>query len=248
MSVPSVSVVVPAFDEADVIGDTLQSLRRELPEAIPAASIELIVVDDGSSDDTAGIARSHADIVVESDRNRGKGHAVRTGVAVAGGDVVVFCDADLAYGPRQVAAVVRAVVAGADAALGSRRGGGDDGLSGLRRVGNSVVSALADHLLLGRRLDTQCGLKAFAAPVARDVFARCHTDGFAFDIEVIHLLDHLGASVVEVPVAVVNRTSSSVRPVRHGLALLVDIVRIRLRSARGVYGPPRSGRAVAAAR
>lgn len=234
----TVSVVVPAYEEADVIATSLQRLRAELPEALGFASVELVVVDDGSGDGTAVVARRWADVVVESPRNRGKGHAVRTGMAVATGEVVAFCDADLAYSPSVIAAVLAPVLDGADAALGDRRlAPGPAAPRRLRRIGGVVISLIAGRFLVGRRLDTQCGLKAFTSATARDVFGRCRVDGFAFDIEVIHLLDRRGHSFVQVPVHVDHRVLSSVRPLRDGLSLLRDIVRIRVRSRRGDYGP-----------
>jgi dolichyl-phosphate beta-glucosyltransferase len=236
--VKSVSVVVPAYEEADVIATSLRRLRAELPDALGSACVELVVVDDGSRDDTAAVAREWADVVVESPRNRGKGHAVRTGMAVATGDVVAFCDADLAYPPAVIAAVLSPVLDGADAALGDRRlAPGAAPPRWLRRIGGWAISVVAGGFLVGRRLDTQCGLKAFAAGTARDVFGRCRVDGFAFDVEVIHLLERRGHSFVQVPVSVDNRVSSSVRPLRDGISLLGDIARIRSRSRRGGYGP-----------
>ncbi|MEQ8717620.1 MAG: glycosyltransferase [Acidimicrobiales bacterium] len=234
----TVSVVVPAYEEADVIATSLQRLRAELPGALGSSGVELVVVDDGSRDETAAVARKWADVVVESPRNRGKGHAVRTGMAVATGDVVAFCDADLAYPPSVIAAVLAPVLDGADAALGDRRlAPGAAAPSRLRRIGGWAISVVAGRFLVGRRLDTQCGLKAFTATTARDVFGRCRVDGFAFDVEVIHLLDRRGHSFVQVPVSVDNRVSSSVRPLRDGVSLLRDIARIRTRSRRGDYGP-----------
>ena len=248
MSSPELTLVIPAFDEADVIVTTLRAMRRELPRLLADGGVELVVVDDGSTDDTADLSRPLADRVISVGRNRGKGHAVRTGVGVATGRVVAFCDADLAYGPAEVAAVTSAVAEGADAALGDRRhGAGDTGAGALRRLGGAAVAAAAGRLVAGGSVDTQCGLKAFSGPVARDVFARATVDGFAFDVEVIHLLGHLGYRYVQVPVTATNRPSSSVRLVRDGLTLARDIGRIGVRSRRGLYGPARPPGGVGAA-
>ena len=236
---PRLSVVLPAFQEADRIVACLETLRAELADVEASGGLELVVVDDGSTDATATLARdAGADTVLTLSPNRGKGAAVRSGVAAATGATVAFTDVDLAYPPGQLRDLLDRIEGGADAAVGSRitpESVAQVRASPVRQWGGRLVGRLASMVLLRERRDTQCGLKAFRADVASDVFASARVDGFAFDIEILHLLERRGARVVEVPVTVVNRPSSSVRVVRDGLRLALDVVAIRIRAWRGGY-------------
>jgi hypothetical protein len=233
------SVVVPAFDEADRIGDTVRRLRGALAPDGEDGDVEIVVVDDGSSDDTAEAAlAAGASQVVVAPRNQGKGAAVRLGVLAARGRTVAFTDADLAYGPDQVARVAAAVEDGWDVAIGDRRHPDTRTLvapSRLRAWGSRVINWLGYAVLLGSFRDTQCGLKAFRSDVARFLFARTRVDGFAFDIEVLHLVERHQLSLVEVPVEVANSARSTVSAARDAARLMADLVRIRHWSAEGAY-------------
>jgi putative flippase GtrA len=233
------SVVVPAYDEADRIGATVQALRDGLVEVAAAGGLEIVVVDDGSRDGTADAAlAAGATQVVVQPRNRGKGAAVRVGVLAARGRTVAFTDADLAYGPDQVHRVLDAVEDGWDVAIGDRRHPRARTLvapSRLRAVGSRAVNWLGYAVLLGSYRDTQGGLKAFRSDVARFVFARTRVDRFAFDIEVLHLIERHQLSLIEVPVEVTNSSRSTVRAARDAAGLVVDLFRIRHWSAEGAY-------------
>jgi dolichyl-phosphate beta-glucosyltransferase len=245
------SVVVPAFDEADRIGDTVRTLHAGLAEFEGGVEggdgddlgddggVEIIVVDDGSTDGTADAAlAAGATQVVVQPRNRGKGAAVRMGMLAARGRTVAFTDADLAYAPDQVARVAAAIEDGWDVALGDRRHPDTRTLvapSRLRAWGSRAINWLGYAVLLGNHRDTQSGLKAFRSDVARFVFGRTRVDGFAFDIEVLHLVERHQFSLVEVPVEVVNSSRSTVRAARDALRLVADLFRIRHWSAAGAY-------------
>lgn len=243
-----VTVVLPAYRESDRIAETVARVRTELAVALAEADgqtdvvvddIEVVVVDDGSPDDTATVAEAAgADRVVRLDRNRGKGAAVRAGVAVASGRTVVFTDADLAYGPAQAAALVARVEEGYDLVVGSRRHTDTTTLvraGRLREVGGRLVNLTTHALLLGQYRDTQCGLKAFRADVAQPLFEASVLGGFAFDVELFHLAERWRLSLAEVPVEVENSERSTVRAVRDGLRLVADLVRVRQRARRGDY-------------
>ena len=235
------SVVVPAFREAAVIGETLAALRAGLAGVAPGDALELIVVDDGSGDATVECARAGgADRVIELGRNRGKGAAVRAGMLAAVGEAVAFTDADLQYPPERIVAVL----AGLDGEVGAvvaRRG--RSGEAPLRRLGTRAVSRLARALVLGGAgagedlgADTQCGLKAFRRDVAREVFGRCRVDRFGFDVEVLLLLSLLGIpTAVETVEAAAGIRRSTVRVVRDGVGILRDLLGIRRRLRRGDY-------------
>jgi putative flippase GtrA len=233
------SVVVPAYREADRIGDTVAEIRAALADLHAAGELEIVVVDDGSPDDTAERARAAgADQVIACTPNRGKGAAVRTGMLAATGRTVAFTDADLSYAPDQLLRLLDGVEAGWDVVVGSRqhvetrtvvRAGR------LREVGGRVINLLTGLVLLGRYRDTQCGLKAMRSDVAAVIFSHATIDGFAFDVEVFHLVERYRFSLLEVPVEVVNSTRSTVNVARDALRLVRDLFRIRRAGRVGRY-------------
>jgi dolichyl-phosphate beta-glucosyltransferase len=251
------SVVVPAYGEADRIGDTVRGLREALSDlsggfgqsapsratdeagAVTGGGLEVIVVDDGSDDGTADAAlAAGADQVVVHPRNRGKGAAVREGMLVARGRTSAFTDADLAYAPGQLRQILAAIEDGWDVAIGDRRHPGSRTLadaSWSRALGSRVINWLSYAVLLGSYRDTQGGLKGFRSDVARVVFARSRIDGFAFDIEVLHLVERYQFSLLEVPVEVTNSSRSTVRAARDAARLVTDLFRMRRWSAEGAY-------------
>ena len=231
------SVVVPAYNEAVRIAETVQRIRTELAEFTD--DLEIVVVDDGSPDRTADAARAaHADQVVVQPENRGKGAAVRAGVLAANGRTIAFTDADLAYAPFQIAAFVEAIESGYDVAIGNRHHADTDtvvGTSALRSFGSRAVNMATNLLLLGNYRDTQCGCKAFRSDAGKIVMGAGAVDGFAFDIEVLHLVERYGMSRVEMPVEVVNSETSTVSAVRDGIRVFRDILHIRGLGRRGHY-------------
>ncbi len=233
------SIVVPAYREANRIGDTIRTLRTDLADLDSVGDLEIVVVDDGSGDGTDVAAReAGADRVVVQPENRGKGAAVRAGVAIAGGRTIAFTDADLAYPPRQLRPMLERVEQGWDVVIGDRRDHNSTTVrrtSGLRTVGSKAVNIATHLMLLGNYRDTQCGCKAFRSDAARVVMGAGTIDGFAFDIEVLHLVERYGLSLCEVPVEVANSDTSTVRAVRDGIGVGIDILRIRRRARRGVY-------------
>jgi dolichyl-phosphate beta-glucosyltransferase len=240
-----VSVVVPAYREEARIAVTVARIRRELD--VFTGDLEIIVVDDGSPDGTADAARrAGADLVVVQPQNHGKGAAVRAGVLAARGRTIAFTDADLAYSPHQLVAFVEAIEGGYDVAIGNRHHADTDtmvGTSSVRSFGSRVVNMATSLMLLGNYRDTQCGCKAFRADAARIVVGAGSIDGFAFDIEVLHLVERYGLSMIELPVEVVNSDTSTVRALRDGAGVLLDILRIRRLSQQARY-PQRAANAL----
>lgn len=236
------TVVLPAYHEEDRIGATVTAVKAALAGLAAEGGAEVVVVDDGSSDATADVAlAAGADQVVIHPANRGKGAAVRSGFAAARGRVVAFTDADLAYSPEQVLRVVAEVESGWDVAVGSRRhpeAVTERGPGSVRDIGSRVINLVTTAVLLSRPHDTQCGLKAFRRDVADVVVRLGRVDGFAFDIEVLHLVERHGFSLVEVPVRLATSGPSTVHVVRDGLRLLRDVWRIRHWSATGAYELP----------
>ena len=230
------SVVVPAFGEQERIGETVARLRRAVDLD---GGVEIVVVDDGSSDDTAGAAgQAGADQVLRLAVNKGKGAAVRAGMLRARGQVRAFTDADLAYSPQQLIRLVKEVEAGWDMVVGSRRHVDTTTLvraRRLREVSGRAFSVLTRLVLLREVRDTQCGLKAFSAHAAEALFSRSRLDGFAFDVELFYLAERYGFRVREVPVELANSDVSSVSVGWDGVRMLRDLLRIRRWAATGSY-------------
>tara|TARA_B100000700_G_scaffold160861_1_gene178079 strand:- start:4900 stop:5631 length:732 start_codon:yes stop_codon:yes gene_type:complete len=238
-----ISVILPAYQAAPIVAEAIQRIRHD----VQPTEVEIVVVDDGSNDETALIARqSGADQVVELNENRGKGEAVRRGMAAATGSYLVFTDVDLAYRPSQIMNIVDVLKGGADVALGSRRHSSSEetGPPGfIRDQGSRVFNRLTRLILPGPHLDTQCGLKGFTSQAAQSAFAMSRIDGFAFDVEVLFLARRLDLEIVEIPVIVDHVEQSTVRFIPQAIRMLWDVARVRLWSMTRRYNdaPPTGG-------
>lgn len=233
------SVVVPAYRAAPFIGASVKRLRDELEPLVGQGELEVVIVDDGSPDDTFAAAQaSGADLVLRLDRNKGKGAAVRMGMLHARGRSIAFTDADLAYEPVLVYTLLEQVEAGWDLVVGSRSHVESVTVvrpRRLRALGSRLINLISLAVLLGAYRDTQCGLKAFRSDAAVAIFSRAKIDRFAFDIEVFHLAERLRLSLKEVPVTLTNSSGSTVKVGLDSLRVLVDMVRIRRFGGKGTY-------------
>jgi dolichyl-phosphate beta-glucosyltransferase len=235
---------VPAYNEARRIASTLARIRG-YAEAQPY-EVELVVVDDGSRDDTVAVARQALagfprGQLIAYRPNRGKGHAVRTGIVATRGQYVLFTDADLSTPIEEVERAFGLIGQGHDMVLGSRAGGVSVPQPLYRRLATQIFNVARD-LIVGRTgvVDSQCGFKLFRGDVARDVFARQRVDRFMFDAETLYLAGRLGYRYVEMPVAWADVPGSKVRVVRGALEMLPELLSIRLRHG---YLRPRDARA-----
>jgi dolichyl-phosphate beta-glucosyltransferase len=228
----SLSLVIPAFNEGERLDDGVARLRGAIAAgAIDPGTTEFIVVDDGSTDDTterAGILFSafpHVQLL-RLPENHGKGGAVRAGVAVAAAPVIAFADADMAIDPGQTPQFVGAL-AKADLAIGSRSASGASvnrsslHRSLMNRAFNRVVNLLTSVDLD----DTQCGFKAFRAPVAKLLFHCSVTERFAFDVEILSLARRFGLDIAEVPVQWLRVEGSQIRPLSDARSMVSDVFR-----------------------
>lgn len=234
------SVVVPAYNESGAIAQTIGALYDELQHTVDRDDMEIIVVDDGSQDDTAAQAAKAGATVVQQPENKGKGAAVRAGVLASRGRAVIFTDADLAYPAALVATILDEVERGWDVVVGSRRHQETTTLVKarlLRELGGRLVNWLTHLVLLGHFRDTQSGIKGFRGEIGRVIFERTHIDGFAFDVEVFLISEQDRLSLTEVPVKVENRTSSSVRLIVDTALFFLDLVKIRRAAGWGWYEP-----------
>jgi putative flippase GtrA len=232
------TVVVPAFDEPGRIGDAVEALRTALAAVDASGGVEVLVVDDGSSDATADEAEAAGARVVRLPANLGKGGAVRAGVLASRGRCVAFTDADLAYPPDLLLDLLAAVEEGSDVAVGNRWHPASRTVappSLLRTASGRAFNLLTATVLLGQYRDTQCGLKAFRSDVARQIFRRTRLDGFAFDVEVLHLVERDRLSLAEVPVTLVATSGSTVRVVVDAVRMVRDLFKVRRWAGQGRY-------------
>jgi dolichyl-phosphate beta-glucosyltransferase len=265
MPAGSLTIVLPAYNEEARLGSSLDELfgylhRRgerardgrpgaeELPDRI-----QVLVVDDGSSDGTADLVRARpeqrsGELELLTVPHGGKGAAVRAGMLQATGDVIVFADADMATPPDELAPAVRALER-ADAVYGSRiQPDGSDmrkSQPAWRRFLGTTFHVLASAWVVGPVQDTQCGFKGYRRDVARDLFARQKITSIVFDVEVIYLARRRGYTCAVVPVQWADRRGSRMRPtVRLALRVAWDLFRIPLihrdvrRVARGATDQP----------
>lgn len=234
------SIIVPCYNEEQRLGSTLDEIalfvsRRTEP-------VEVIVVDDGSRDGTAAVAERHVCPglrVIRTEENQGKGHAVRTGMLAALGDLRLFTDADGSTSMTEYAKLEAALTGmsnpgvalasiGVGAAEVQRAQRGLRPLAG--RVGNWLIRVLAVPGIS----DTQRGFKLFTAEAAEDIFSRCVIDRWAFDVEVLALASHLGYDMAEVAVTWAHKDDSRVTAFSY-LSSLADVVRVRWRLLRHRY-------------
>ncbi len=234
------SVVVPAYNEGERITQSIAALVEAIEPVVGADELQILVVDDGSTDDTVAQAMAAGADVLIQPKNRGKGAAVRAGVIAADGRAVVFTDADLAYPPALVLNILNEIEAGWDVVVGSRRHEDTTTLvkaRWFRELGGRFVNWLTHIVLLGHFRDTQCGIKGFRGDIGRVIFERCRIDGFAFDVEVFLIAEQDRLSLTEIPVSVENRQGSTVRLVQDTVKLFGDLVKVRRAVGWGWYRP-----------
>jgi dolichyl-phosphate beta-glucosyltransferase len=234
----SLTLVLPAYNEAKRIGpalDDLMAYLRTRPASLPVT--EVLVVDDGSSDDTAALVAARPEVVdgllrVMTVPHAGKGAAVRAGMLAATGDLIVFADADMATPPPELVKLV-AALGSADVALGSRiQPDGTDMRASqprYRRFLGGVFHSLASVWVVGNVKDTQAGFKGFTREAAHDLFARQLVTSIVFDVELIHLARRRGYEIAIVPIRWEDVRGSRMRPgPRLALRVAWDLFRIPL--------------------
>ncbi|MDW8027924.1 MAG: glycosyltransferase family 2 protein [Armatimonadota bacterium] len=248
-SSPFLSIVIPAYNEARRLPRTLESIHGYLRGAVKQwhveiDAIEVIVVDDGSTDGTSELAKTFADKfpslqVLRHSPNKGKGYAVKKGMLAAKGQFRLFSDADLSTPIDELDKMLPLLLSGeADIVIASR------GLPQsqllvrqpwfremLGRMFNLVVQALATPGIW----DTQCGFKLFRGNVAEQLFKLQTLDGFAFDVEILYLARKFNYRIAEIPVRWLNDPNTKVQTLKHGTQMLCDILKVRWNDWRGVY-------------
>jgi len=234
-SKPFLSIVIPAYNEEGRIGKTLTKLQEYVADQ--NRSHEIIVVDDGSQDDTVVLvqkvaAGQNSFRLLKNDHNRGKGYAVRKGVLEARGQYIAFMDADLSTPVEEIERALHWLMNGYDMVIGSRALAESNVLvhqPAYREKGAQVFKHIYRAItgLYGIE-DTQCGFKFFTRDVAHDIFSMQLVDGFMFDIEILLIAQKRGYRIKEMPVRWVNDPDSRLRLVRDTARMFRDLVAIRL--------------------
>jgi len=228
------SIVIPAYNEEKRIAGSLLETCAYMNDF--GLEYEIIVVDDGSSDGTGRtvdhIAMHVRNVrLVRYEKNRGKGHALRTGVLGTKGDLILVMDADLSTPMEELRKLMPYLSEGGfDIAIGSRALALSDIIKkqpwwrrGMGKMFNKIVKAI----VIGGFNDTQCGFKLFRGVVGRNLFGEAKIDRFAYDVEILALARKKGYGIKEVPIRWINSPESRVDPVKDSLQMLADLVRIR---------------------
>ena len=239
---PSVSIVIPAYNEEERLGPTLERILAFTQSRDWNA--EILVVNDGSRDRTPDIVSSYskkyaAVRLLNNPGNRGKGYSVRNGVLNATGEFILFTDADMSSPIEEAPKLLQALANGFDIAIGSRWARSElqtRRQSLARQFLGRVFNILLRVLLRLDFKDTQCGFKAFRREAARAVFPLQRIEGWGFDPEVLFLADRLGFRIAEIPVRWGHDTRTRINPVVDGSRMVSDMLLIRWNSISGKYG------------
>jgi dolichyl-phosphate beta-glucosyltransferase len=234
------SIVIPAYNEADRIGNTLVEIFRFLDDR--GILGEVVVVDDGSTDGTAekveGFKKGSRLRLLRLESNQGKGAAVRAGMQEGSGEYILMSDADLSTPIEDVDKLLPLVKQGYDLAVGSRQIAGAE-LIRRQRLDRQIVGLafgiLTRHIISTGVTDTQCGFKCFRKDAATRLFSHMRVKGYCFDIEILALARLWGMKVIEVPVRWENREGSKVRVLADLPRVISEIWMIRRNLWRGEY-------------
>jgi len=238
------SFILPAYNESERLTTSLPKVLEYISKRQMAA--EIIVVNDGSKDDTADVVRRFAAVhplvrLLENPGNRGKGYSVRNGMLHARGEVLLFSDTDLSSPIGEADKLFAAILSGADVAIGSRwlqRELQTERQPLLRQLyGRLFNLGLRVVLGLGYR-DTQCGFKAFTRKAAHVIFPRQHVERWGFDPEILFLADKFKLRTVEVPVEWAHDHRSKINPLRDGIRMASEVLQVRWNNLLGRYERP----------
>ncbi len=238
------SFIIPAYNESERLAGSLPKVFAYIRERQLQA--EVIVVNDGSTDNTAEIARNfasqHTEVrLIENPGNRGKGYSVRNGMLHAKGDVLLFTDADLSSPIYEATKLFAAIDQGAEVAIGSRWLQADlqtERQPWYRQLYGRLFN-FALRMVLGLKYrDTQCGFKAFTRAAVQTVFSRQRVERWGFDPELLFLANKFKLRAAEVPVEWAHDHRSKVSPLRDGLKMGVEMLAVRWNDLRGLYERP----------
>jgi glycosyltransferase involved in cell wall biosynthesis len=238
------SIVIPAYNESERIQSSLNKIVSFL--SAQPWQVEVLVVNDGSRDNTAEIVRQfaaqHSYIrLIENPGNRGKGYSIRNGMLQASGDVVLFSDADLSAPITEAPKLFREIENGADVAFGSRwliAKMQTERQSILRQIAGRLYNVFMRVLLGLPYKDTQCGFKAFSRKAVDTIFPRQRIERWGFDVELLFLARKFRLNIVEVPVEWAHDDRSKINPLVDGIKMFGEMISIRWNAITGKYSAP----------
>lgn len=237
--------MIPAYNESARIGGSLERLLAHIAQR--GWNAEVLVVNDGSRDDTVQIvqryARENPQVrVIENPGNRGKGFSVRNGILQAGGETLLFSDADFSSPLKEADKLFAALASGYDVAIGSRwlRAELQKRRQPLYRQLLGRIFNLALRVILGLKFkDTQCGFKAFTRTAAHAIFPLQQIERWGFDAEILFLASQLGFRTAEVAVEWEHSPGTRISPLKDGLRMFLEMLKVRWYSVSGRYHPKR---------
>lgn len=238
---PYFSIIIPAYNEEARIGPTLERIGEYMRSS--GMDYEIIVVDDGSTDDTRAVvsdaARRISGLRLVEDRvNRGKGFSVKNGFLNSSGRLVLFTDADLSTPIEELERFLPEAERGADIVIGSRSLKGSNIIKRqpfYRVLMGKTFNKLVRLLTVSGLVDTQCGFKLFRRDTCEPIFRAQRVERFAFDVEILFLAQKKGLKISELPVKWINSPQSKVHPVRDSLRMAFDLLQIRMNYFVGKY-------------
>lgn len=239
MTVPFLSIVIPAYNEQRRLPSTLEQAFNFLRGQ--AYRYEVLVVENGSQDQTFQVAQDfaarHAGFRALQESGRGKGLAVRRGMLEARGDYRFMCDADLSMPISEVNRFLPPALTDFEAAIGSREAAGAVRYHepNYRHIGGRLVNLMIRTLALPGLQDTQCGFKCFRGEVAEDLFACQTMTGWSFDIELLYIARLRGYRIVEIPIPWHYNAESKLNPLQDTVRMGLDVLKIRSNAWKGLY-------------
>ena len=241
---PKYSIVIPAYNEAQRLGSSLERVGNYV--IAQRWDAELIVVNDGSHDATPDLVRECAKRypflrLIENPGNRGKGYSVRNGMLHAAGELLLFSDADLSSPIEESVKLFSAIANGADIAIGSRWIRPETQTKRqklLRQFYGRAFNVALRILLRLKQKDTQCGFKAFTRQAAQKIFPLQQIERWGFDPEILYLGRHFGFRIDEVPVAWADVGGTRISPLRDGMRMMGEVLKIRWNALTGKYRVP----------
>lgn len=240
------SIIFPAHNEEKRIAAAIEKTANYLQDNFMCPDCELIIVENGSTDKTKDIATAAAlDLARAAERKLtiklehsppGKGAAIRHGLRIATGRIILITDVDLSTPIDEILKLLREIIGEADLVIGSRKlpGSNVSGLTGRRRLTSDIFTALAMPLTPGI-IDTQCGFKMLTIDLANRIEPLLTLDGFAIDVELIHAARENGYNIKEIPVNWIHNNNSTVKIIRDSFRMARDLFIIWVNHARGQY-------------
>lgn len=241
ISRPSVTLIIPVYNGQAFLDTSIQKILDW--RGSQTQEIEICFVNDGSTDTTAQILKNIANhpniVLINLEKNTGKGAALRAGFAAAGGEILAFTDADLPYGLEAITRMAETLKKDSLAFIYGSRAHAQSvvqqGYGPVRRLGRVFFSSSVRLFLPIASADTQCGIKMFSRPLAEAVVKLSVLNRFAFDMELFLIAKINSFPSAPFPVSLTHRSESSVHIVLDTLRMLIDIIRLRIRLLQGKY-------------